>query len=134
MSTTALKWFYAVPEKKPYMLAERVRNSLWEMRLGGLWLDTASVEPHFVLTGAHSGSNVKMEWEPNQWLRLTAKPEAPGLVEGLRVLLMRKPTLSFTDKDGHTVTEWWVKAEDAARRWQEIQGKPAFGEPKRLDQ
>jgi hypothetical protein len=75
-----------------------------------------------------------MEWEPNQWLRLTAKPEAPGLVEGLRVLLMRKPTLSFTDKDGHTVTEWWVKAEDAARRWQEIQGKPAFGEPKRLDQ
>lgn len=133
MTTSALKWFYTVPEKRPYLLAERVRNSLWEMRLGGLWLDTARVEPHFALTGVYNGGSVLLEWEPNRWLRLTAKPEATALVEALRVLLLRQPTLAYTDPDGHTVTEWWVQATDAARRWQEIQGKPAFGNPKRLD-
>jgi len=134
MKTPALKWFYAAPEKRPYLLAERVRNSLWEMRLGGLWLDTVSVEPHFKLAGTYNGGSVQLEWEPNHWLRLTARPEAPALVEALRVLLLRKPTLAFTDTHGQIVTEWWVEAEEATRRWQEIQGKPAFGNPKRLDQ
>ncbi|MGQ0605079.1 MAG: hypothetical protein ACT4QE_25660 [Anaerolineales bacterium] len=133
MNTPALKWFYTTPEKKPYMLSERLRNSFWELRLGSLWLDTVSAESPFAAEGAFSDGPVRLDWEINQWLRLTAKPEAPALADGVKVLLGRKPLLSYTDAEGRTVHEWWVQPDAAEKRWQAVQGKPQFGQPVRLD-
>lgn len=134
MHATAMTWFYSAPVKRPFVLAERVRNSLWEMRLGSLWLDTVSVEAPITLAGTYNGGPVRLEWEPGRWLRLIAQPEAPALVDALRVVVRRKPTLRYTDTEGRTVHEWWVQPAEAEDRWQEIQGKPAFGSPVRLDQ
>lgn len=133
MNTPALKWFYSTPEKKPYLLTERLRNSFWELRLGSLWLDAVSAEAPFAAEGTFNGGLVRLEWAPNEWLRLTAKPEAPPLADGVRVLLLRKPLLSYTDAEGRTVHEWWVQPAAAEKRWQEVQGKPQFGQPVRLD-
>jgi hypothetical protein len=131
MTTTAATWFYRQPEKSPYLLAERVRTTFWDMRLGGLWLDTISAQGPIMLAGTYNGAQVTMEWEPNQWLRLATSPASPPLVQGLRIILGRKPVIRYQDADGRTVWEWWVEGAD--RRWQEIQGKPAFGSPARLD-
>lgn len=136
MSTTqpfpAAKWFYAAPEKRPYVIAERLRNSLWDLRFGDLWLDTESVEGPIVLSGLYNGGPVKLEWEPRVWFRLTVSPDAPHLANAFKILLRFKPALSFVNKDGATVYEWYPQPEAANKRWQEIQGKPAFGAPQRL--
>ncbi len=133
MTTTAATWFYRAPEKRPYLIAERVRTSLWDQRLGSLWLDTVSAEPPITMRGFYNNQPVQLEWEPAQWLRLSAKPEAPALANALANLLRRKPTLRFIDADGYTVWEWWLSPDAAEQRWQAIQGKPAFGRPVRLD-
>jgi hypothetical protein len=136
MSTTqpfpAAKWFYAAPEKRPYVIAERLRNSLWDLRFGDLWLDTESVESPIVLSGLYNGGPIKLEWEPRVWFRLTVSPDAPHLANAFKILLRFKPALSFVNKDGATVYEWYPQPEAANKRWQEIQGKPAFGAPQRL--
>jgi hypothetical protein len=114
------------------LLGERVRSSYWEARFGGLWLDAVKTEPPFVMQGSHNGASVKLEWEPGKWLRLYAAPAAPALAEGTATLLRRRPTLRYEAPGGHTVWEWWLEGGD--KRWQEIQGKPAFGNPVRLDE
>jgi hypothetical protein len=133
MTTTAATWFYRQPEKRPYLIAERVRTSFWDQRLGGLWLDTVSAETPIKMAGYYNGAAVTLEWEPGQWMRLATKPAAPPLAQSTANLLRRKPILRYDDTDGHTVWEWWVKPEDGERRWQEIQGRPAFGSPVRQD-
>jgi hypothetical protein len=40
MTTTAHTWFYTKPENNAYALAERVRTTLWDARIGNIWLDT----------------------------------------------------------------------------------------------
>lgn len=134
LATSAQNWFFTAPQPKPYLIAERLRNSLWEMRLGSLWLETERAEAPFAVAGTFNGGAVRIEWAPAQWLRLTAQPEAAALVDSLGVLLRRKPTLAFGDATGQRVVEWWLAAEAAARRWQELQGKPAYSNPQRLDQ
>ena len=134
MTIPALKWFYATPEKRPYLLTERLRNSFWQFRLGSLWLEAVNVEGPFAAEGAFNGGYVRLEWQPQQWLRLITKPAAPALVDAVRVLLLHKPLLSYTDGEGRTVYEWWVQPEAAEKRWQEVQGKPQFGGLARLDQ
>jgi hypothetical protein len=133
MTTTASTWFYRAPEKRPYLIAERVRTSLWDQRIGSLWLDTVSAEPPIVMQGNHGDHAVRLEWQPGEWFRLTAAgPEAPALAGALANLLGRKPAIRFTDTAGAAVWEWWIKPDAGERRWQEIQGKPAFGSPVRL--
>ncbi len=131
MPTTADKWFYSVPENKPYQLAERVRLSLWEQRLGTLWLDTVRAEAPFLMEGTYNGGLLRLEWEPLKWLRLSSATEATGVAQSMKNLLRRPATMRYDNADGHAVWEWWV--EGAERRWQEIQGKPAYSNPVRLD-
>jgi hypothetical protein len=131
MTTTAATWFYKQPESSPYLLAERVRTTFWDMRFGGLWLDTVRAESPMAMEGNYNGALLKMEWEPGKWLRLAAKPAAPALIPGLRVILGRKPAIRYLNSEGYTVWEWWTEGAD--KRWQEIQGKPAFGSPARID-
>jgi hypothetical protein len=132
MTTTAATWFYQAPEKRPYFVAERVRTSFWDQRVFGLWLDTVSVESPVAMEGTHNGNPVKLAWEPGHWFRLATKTEDPGLAGSVSNLLRLKPVLRYTDLEGFAIWEWWVKAEDGERRWQEVQGKPAFGSPRRL--
>jgi hypothetical protein len=133
MTTNSATWFYRTPEKSPYLLAERVRTTFWDERFGGLWLDTVRAEAPFVMQGLHNGARVQMEWEPARWMRLSTAPASPALAQGLANILRRRPSVRYEDPQGHTVWEWWLEAGEADRRWQEIQGKPAYGNPARLD-
>ncbi len=132
MTTTAATWFYRAPEGRPYLLAERVRTSFWDQRLGSLWLETVSATAPIVMQGYADNGPVRLEWEPGAWFRLTAAPAATAVTGAAANLLGRQPTLRYTDTDGQSVWEWWIKPEDAERRWQALQGKPAFGSPVRL--
>ena len=134
MTTTAATWFYRTPEKIPYLLGERVRTTFWDERFGGLWLDAVTTEPPIVMQGSCDGAAVKMEWEPAKWLRLSTAPASPALAHGVANILRFKPVLRYEDPDGHTVWEWWLADDDADKRWQDIQGKPAFRNPVRLAQ
>lgn len=131
MTTNSATWFYHAPEKNLYLIGERVRTTYWDERIGGLWLDAVQVETPVMMKGAYNGAAVKLEWEPAQWLRLATAPASPALAKVTGNILRRKPTLSYNDPEGHTVWEW--RLTDADKRWQEIQGKPTFNNPQRLD-
>jgi hypothetical protein len=131
MSATAASWFYRTPEKEPYLLAERVNGTFWEARLAGVWLKVEKAEPPFRMAGTYLGANIMLEWEPLKWLRLSTSPASPALMQGLANMLRRRPALRYEAPDGHTTWEWWMEGGD--KRWQEIQGKPAFRAPVRLD-
>jgi hypothetical protein len=131
MAATAASWFYRTPEKNAYLLAERVNGTFWDMRFGGVLFNVVRAEPPFLLHGTYLGSDVRMEWVPNQWMRLATNPAAPTLVDGLANIIRRKPNLRYDEAGGETVWEWWLEGVD--KRWQELQGKAAFGTPIRLD-
>jgi hypothetical protein len=131
MTTTAMSWFYRAPEKVPYFIAERVNTTFWDARIAGVMLRVERAEPPIRMTGSYSGSQVTMEWEPTKWLRLSTCPAAPALANGLANILRRKPALRYDSPDGDTIWEWWIEGVD--KRWQELQGKPAFKNPQRLD-
>jgi hypothetical protein len=131
MTTSAMTWFYNPPENIPYFISERVNTTLWDERLGGVWLTVVRAEAPFEMTGTYNGATVNMTWQPAEWLRLTTCPEAPALMKGLANVLRRQPSLRYETLDGETVWEWWIEGVD--RRWQEIQGRPAYGRPARLD-
>jgi len=131
MTTTAATWFYRVPENQPYLLAERVNSTFWEARLGGVWLNVEKSSPPFSMAGSYNGAEVKLEWDPNKWMRLQTTPASPGLAKGLDNILHRKADFRYETPDGQTVWEWWIA--NADKRWQELQGKPAFRSPARLD-
>jgi len=133
MTTTAATWFYKMPENDAYLLGERVRTTFWDQRFGGLWLDVVNSEPPFAMAGTHNGANVRMEWEPGKWMRVYSAPPSPALVNGVSNVLRRKPVLRYEDPEGRSVSEWYLTPETVNKRWQEIQGKPAFKNPERLD-
>ena len=131
MTTTAATWFYRMPEKQAYLLAERVNSTFWEARLGGVWLNVDKAEAPFAMSGGYNGAEINLDWEPNKWLRLQTAPESPGLAKGLANILRRGANLRYETSDGDTVWEWRVA--DADQRWAELQGKPAYRNPVRLD-
>lgn len=131
MAATAASWFYRTPEKNAYLLAERVNGTFWDNRYGGVLLTVTHAEAPFAMVGTYLGSDVRMEWEPTKWLRLATNPASQALVDGVANILRRKPTLRYDMAGGETVWEWWLDGAD--QRWQELQGKAAFGTPMRLD-
>jgi hypothetical protein len=120
-----------MPEKEPYLLAERVNGTFWEARLGGIYLMVVRAEAPFEMKGTYLGADVRLAWEPNKWLRLASAPASPQLATAVANVLRRRPTLRYEAPDGYATWEWWLEGAD--QRWQELQGKPAFRQPERLD-
>jgi hypothetical protein len=131
MAATATTWFYRTPESNPYLLAERVNGTFWDNRYGGVLLTVVRATAPFEMVGTYQGADVRMEWEPNKWMRLSTNPASPALVDGLANIIRRKPTLRYDEVDGQSVVEW--RLTDADKRWTELQGKAAYGTPMRLD-
>lgn len=132
MTTTAATWFYHQPEKIKYLLEERVRTSFWDARFGSFWANAVSTDNPIEMEGTFNGAPLQMVWEPGQWFRLSTHPAQPGLAKGLSNIILHRPvTLTYEDPQGHTVWEW--RLADADKRWQEIQGKPAYRNLQRLD-
>lgn len=131
MTTSAATWFYRAPEKVPYLVSERVNTTFWDARIAGVCLRAESVAGPYVLKGTYNGGLITMEWQPNEWLRLTTFPAAPALANGTALVLRRKPFLSYEGPEGEMVWEWWIAGGD--KRWHEMQGKPAYRNPMRLE-
>jgi len=131
MTTTAATWFYRAPENEAYLLAERVNSSFWEERLGGVYLSADKTDAAYGMSGSYNGAEVKLNWDTNKWLRLETSPAEPGLAKGLANMLRRTANFRYETAQGNTVWEWWLA--NADKRWQEMQGKPAFHNPARLD-
>lgn len=133
MTTTAATWFYRQPEKTKYLLEERVRTSFWDARFGSFWVNAVSTDNPIQMEGSFNGAPLQLDWEPGKWFRLSTHPAQPSLAKGLSNIILRRPvTLTYEDPQGHTVWEW--RLADADKRWQEIQGKPAYRNLQRLDQ
>lgn len=133
MTTTAATWFYRQPEKTKYLLEERVRTSFWDARFGSFWVNAVSTDNPIQMEGSFNGAPLRLDWEPGKWFRLSTHPAQPSLAKGLSNIILRRPvTLTYEDPQGHTVWEW--RLADADKRWQEIQGKPAYRNLQRLDQ
>lgn len=131
MTTNASTWFYRAPENIPYYINERVNSTFWEARLGGVFLDVERAQAPYLMKGNYNGTPISMEWEPARWLRLGTAPASPGLARGLSNILQRKASLSYETEDGETIWEW--RLDDTDKRWEQIQGKPAFRNPVRFD-
>jgi hypothetical protein len=130
MTTNSLTWFYKIPENNPYLIAERVRTNFWEARFGDLWLETVKAEPPILMTGSYQGSVVELEWEPSKWCVLRTKPGSEPLMHGVSSILQLKPAFRYVDPRGFTAWEWQVG--DFEARWKGLQGRPEFGQVKRL--
>lgn len=125
-------WFYT-PYTKAFTLAEHIRASLWERRLGDFWAAVTRLEPPLEAHGTYQSSAVTLTWETGQWLRLVTPSPAPMLTRALSEVLRLPATLTYTSEHGASVVEWWSDPAAGDKRWQDIQGKPAFGSPQRLD-
>jgi hypothetical protein len=68
---------------------------------------------------------------PNKWLRLGTAPASAALANGVANVIRRRPNLRYDNAEGEGIWEW--RLEDADQRWQEIQGKPAYRNPSRLN-
>ncbi|MBI3763494.1 MAG: hypothetical protein HY260_16735 [Chloroflexi bacterium] len=131
MTTSARTWFYARPEGRAYDIAERVRTTLWDARIGSIWLDVVRAESPYLMRGHYNGAEVEIEWEVGRCLTLRIKPEEPHLAKSVGFVLGFKPALRYEDVDGNGVWEWHTDGGD--KRWQAIQGIPAYQHPRRLN-
>lgn len=131
MSTNASTWFYQEPEHRAYYLEERVNHTFWANRITGLYLNCANEEPPFRMNGVWRDMPVTIEWVPREYFRLVTQPgdQADLLIIGVKDILGLLPTVSFVDREGKLVAEWY--AQGGERRLQEIQGDPSFREIKR---
>jgi hypothetical protein len=131
MATNASTWFYTEPEHNAFLIEERVNHTFWSNRISALYLDCASIEPPFRMTGDWRGLPVTIEWEPNNYLVLCTRPgdDADSLIVGIKEILGFTPTISYVDPDGYLVAEWYVHQAD--QRIHEIQGNPNYRNIKR---
>lgn len=131
MATTARTWFYNTPEQQPYLLQERVNGTAWANRLMDVYFVTERAEVPFKMSGQWQGQALIIEWEPNQWFRLTCAQDVPNVVAAFSNILQLPAALTYTDFDGKIITEWHRDGGEA--RWRDIQGNPTFQSPVRLN-
>jgi hypothetical protein len=125
MTTNSRTWFYNEPEHRPYYIEERVNQTLWASRFGSIYLDCTHAESPFKMEGKWNGVSVTIEWVPNKWFTLRTDKEDSTLIRGFRQVLDFLPTLTYTEEDGTVVTEWH-RGEEAARRLQDVGGRPNY--------
>lgn len=130
MTTSSLTWFYHQPENNPYLISERVRTNFWDARFGSLWLDTVKADSPILMKGSYQGSAVELEWEPVKWCILRTDPTNEALAQGVSNLIRFRPSFQYEDRQGYTVWEW--RLNDADSRWGALQGRPEFGQLKKL--
>ncbi len=127
MSTNATTWFYAEPETgRPYMIGERLIQTFWANRLMDLYLECVQAEPPYQAVGQWRDQSMEMEWEVKQYFRLRTSRENRELMAVCSEILGFRPTVSYSDSDGHYVTEWYLGKDEARARIQEIQGNPVY--------
>lgn len=124
MTTNSRTWFYNEPEHRPYYIEERVNQNLWAMRFGAIYLDCVKAEPPFRMEGKWNDISIVMEWEANQWLKLTTNKEDRTLITGFAQVLQFNPTVTYTDQNGLVHTEWWRTGGE--KRLGEIQGHALY--------
>lgn len=142
MSANAATWFYAEPERQPYLISERVNATFWQARMVGLYWRVQNAEPPFRAVGYAGMSKLEMEWVPGQWLSLKVPASVdssplPGglgvdqLVDSISKRVLAMPaSITYEDAQGHKVFEWHI--DGGKRRWSELQGHPEFRSPTRL--
>jgi len=131
MTTTAQTWFYTKPEENAYAIGERVRTTLWEARIGDIWLDTVRAESPHLMRGRYNSAEIEMEWEAGKWLALRTCPGAPALADKISQVLRLKPAITYHMPEGWRAWEWHTDGGD--KRWQAIQGIPNYDQPQRLN-
>lgn len=125
MGTNATTWFYHEPETgRPYLISERVNQTLWMNRINNLSMTCTRAEPPYLLEGQWGSSKVQFEYEVGNVFILRMSEESLPFIKGMREILGFSPTVSYRDPDGTYVTEW--HARNAEKRLQEIQGNPGF--------
>lgn len=130
MTTTAITWFYNDPGNNANNIAERVRTTLWEARLGSLWLDVVSAETPYKMQGTNNSIPIEIEWVPGKTFTLRTQTDQPLLVERLSFVLAFPAAFSYTDSDNYTLYEW--RRNDADERWRMLNGNPQYQNLKRL--
>ena len=130
MATNASTWFYTDPEREPFLIEERINHTFWNNRITGLYLSCTSTDPLRV-EGDWRDMAIAMEWEPKQYLKLSAQPgeDTDLLIVGIKEILGFLPAVSYVDTSGQMIVEW--HAENAGERIQAIQGDPNYRNIKR---
>lgn len=132
MTPSVSSWFYTDPGSNAYVIAERVRLSMWDSGLFELWLDIDAFESPYKMSGNYMGDPIDLEWVPRKWMRLRSGLMTPALAERITHLLGLKPSWRYGDAEGYIVWEWWVS--ESGARWREISGNPSCQRPVRLKQ
>lgn len=133
MSTTAETWFYNEPENQAYLIGERLNASFWQARAVNTYWKVVRDEPPYVAHGYQGEEIVELEWVPREWLTLRAPADAETdrLAEVISKRILATPaTFSYVTHDGRHVYEW--HRGDAAKRWNELQGRYEVSQLKRL--
>ena len=131
MAPTVASWFYVDPGGSSHVIAERVRQSLWDAGLFALWLDVARDESPYCMTGNYMGDPVDMEWVPGHWLSLRSVSVTASVAALLVRALALSPSWRYVDKEGYDVWEWYLV--DRGARWRQIAGNPEYQNPELLD-
>jgi hypothetical protein len=130
MASNARTWFYETPENNAYWIQERVNSTLWMARLTEVYFVAEQTEAPFRMSAVWHDKPLIIEWEPGKWFRLTTLEAVPSIVRAFSNILQIPVTLTFTDVQGQTITEW--HRDGGETRWREIQGNPIYQSPVRL--
>lgn len=133
MSTNASTWFYREPEKRPYLVTERLNATFWQSRVVEFYWRCTQTEPTFLARGYSQNGEIELEWVPNDWLALRAPAEIDlqPLVDAISKRVLARPAcLTYATHKGQQVYEWHT--DDGDHRWTAIQGRGEFIAPRRL--
>lgn len=130
MTASALTWFYNNPGTNAGEIGERVNNTLWEARIGGIWLEVTSAQSPYQMQGFNHGTPVSIEWVPGQYLLLRLQSDQPRLVQQLNFVLAFSAIFTYTDPQGNTCYEWHHS--DPETRWRALSGNPQYQNLRKL--
>lgn len=130
MTTDSRTWFYTTPEPRPYLIEERVNQTLWKNRLQNLFMSCTQATSPIKMEGKWYDMPVTFEWAPGRYFILKLGKESKEFIGVMRQVLMMPPTLAYVDADGMFCVEWHT--DGGVSRLPQLQGKPQYQGLRRL--
>lgn len=130
MTTDSRTWFYSTPEPRPYLIEERVNQTLWKNRLQNLFMSCTQAAAPIKMEGRWYDLPVTFEWVPAKYFILKLGKESKEFIGVMRQVLMMPPVLAYVDSDGMFCVEWHT--DGGASRFPQLQGNPQYQGLRRL--
>ncbi len=125
------KWFLVQFPPSCSVIENELRQALWKVGLGNMWLSCIKDEPPYECRGSWRNQEFALEWEPGAYIMVKTPEPNQDLLDAFERMLRRRALAAYRNGDGRVIVEW--RAKDANTRWQELEAS-GVQSLERLDQ